>query len=68
MREVMAFAERVIDNVERVIIGKRREVELALIVLLCGGHVLIEDVPGVGKTVLATSIAASLGCHVMPFN
>jgi MoxR-like ATPase len=63
MREVMAFAERVVDNVERVIIGKRREVELALVALLCGGHVLIEDVPGVGKTVLAKSIAASLGCH-----
>jgi MoxR-like ATPase len=63
MREVMAFAERVVDNVERVIIGKRREVELALVALICGGHVLIEDVPGVGKTVLAKSIAASLGCH-----
>src|SRR5687767_16041229 len=63
MREVMAFAERVVDNVERVIVGKRREVELTLVALLCGGHVLIEDVPGVGKTVLAKSIAGSLGCH-----
>jgi MoxR-like ATPase len=63
MREVIAFAERVVDNVERVIVGKRREVELCLVALLCGGHVLIEDVPGVGKTVLAKAIAGSLGCH-----
>ncbi|MCC6628887.1 MAG: AAA family ATPase [Chloroflexi bacterium] len=63
MREVTAFAERLIDNIEQVIVGKRREIELALVALLCGGHVLIEDVPGVGKTVLAKAIAASLGCH-----
>jgi MoxR-like ATPase len=63
MREVTALAERVIANVERVIVGKRREVELTLLALLCGGHVLIEDVPGVGKTTLAKAVAASLGCH-----
>jgi MoxR-like ATPase len=49
------------DNVERVIIGKRREVELVMVALLCKGHVLIEDVPGVGKTVLAKAIARSVG-------
>lgn len=49
------------DNVERVVIGKRREVELVLVALLCRGHVLIEDVPGVGKTVLTKAVARSIG-------
>jgi MoxR-like ATPase len=62
MQEVLDFAQRVIDNVEKVIIGKHREVELVLIALLCRGHVLIEDVPGVGKTSLAKAIARSIGC------
>ena len=53
---------RLIANVERVIYGKRRQVELAVIGLLAEGHVLIEDVPGTGKTVLAKAIARSLGC------
>ncbi len=55
------FATRVIDNVEQVIIGKRDSIELLMVALLCEGHVLIEDVPGVGKTMLARSIATSLG-------
>src|SRR5918997_402908 len=54
--------EAVVGNVERVIVGKREEVELALVALLCQGHLLIEDVPGVGKTVLAKSLARSIGC------
>ncbi len=62
MQSVRAVAEQVVANVEKVIIGKRDEVELALIALLCQGHVLIEDVPGVGKTVLAKAIARSIGC------
>ena len=62
MQVIQDFAERVIDNVERVIIGKHAEVELALIALLCGGHILIEDVPGVGKTSLAKAVARSIGC------
>ena len=62
MPQVQTFAERVIANVERVIVGKRATVELAVIGLLCQGHLLIEDVPGVGKTVLARSLARSLGC------
>ncbi|MDE2900659.1 MAG: MoxR family ATPase [Chloroflexota bacterium] len=53
---------RLIDNVSRVILGKREAVEHAVIALLCGGHVLIEDVPGVGKTMLARSVARSTGC------
>jgi MoxR-like ATPase len=54
--------EAVLGNVERVIVGKREEVELALVALICQGHLLIEDVPGVGKTVLAKSLARSIGC------
>src|SRR5215207_2869352 len=59
---VQAVARLVGDNVERVIVGKRHEVLLVLVALLCRGHVLIEDVPGVGKTVLAKAVARSLGC------
>jgi len=59
---IVSLAERVVGNVEKVIIGKRREVEMTLIALLCEGHLLIEDVPGVGKTMLARSIAKSIGC------
>jgi len=50
------------DNIERVIVGKRRVAELAVTALLCEGHILIEDVPGIGKTLLARSIARSMGC------
>ncbi|WP_026369317.1 AAA family ATPase [Kallotenue papyrolyticum] len=62
MNTIQEVAERVADNVEQVIIGKRSAVDLVLIALLCRGHVLLEDVPGVGKTVLAKSIARSIGC------
>ena len=51
---------QVVDNVERVIIGKRKTIQLSLVALLCGGHVLLEDVPGVGKTMLVKAIAKSL--------
>ena len=54
--------EKVLANVERVIIGKHHEVRMALVALICRGHLLIEDVPGTGKTVLAKAIARSLGC------
>ncbi|MGH2534077.1 MAG: AAA family ATPase [Thermomicrobiales bacterium] len=59
--QVQSLANVVCDNVERVIVGKRREVQFVLVALLCRGHVLIEDVPGVGKTVLAKAIARSIG-------
>jgi MoxR-like ATPase len=62
MTNVQAFAEGVITNIEKVIVGKRATVEQAIISLLCQGHLLIEDVPGVGKTMLARSLARSLGC------
>lgn len=59
---VQAVSRLIGDNVERVVVGKRHEVLLVLVALLCRGHVLIEDVPGVGKTVLAKAIARSIGC------
>ena len=57
--DLKAFAERITANIERVIVGKREAVELAVVGLLAGGHMLIEDVPGVGKTMLARSLARS---------
>ncbi|MGH2607611.1 MAG: AAA family ATPase [Tepidiformaceae bacterium] len=62
MEDPKLVAERIIDNVTRVIIGKEQEVRLAVTALLCGGHILIEDVPGVGKTMMARAIATSTGC------
>lgn len=59
---VQAVTRAASDNVERVIVGKRHDVHLVLVALLCHGHVLIEDVPGVGKTVLAKAIARTVGC------
>jgi MoxR-like ATPase len=61
MTKMQESGDRVVANVERVIVGKHHEVQLALVALLCRGHLLIEDVPGTGKTVLAKAIARSLG-------
>ena len=60
--DVQQFCETVMDNVERVIVGKREAIELVMVALLCEGHVLIEDVPGTGKTMLARAAAASSRC------
>ncbi len=62
MDVVRELADRIIDNIENVIIGKKSVVRLTVLGLLSQGHMLIEDVPGVGKTVLAKSVAKSVGC------
>ncbi len=60
--KVQTAARKIIDNLAQVIVGKPRALELTVIGLLCQGHILIEDVPGVGKTILARSLAQSLDC------
>ena len=59
--DLAGFASQVFSNVEKVIIGKREQMELLLVAMLCQGHVLLEDVPGTGKTMLARSMAVSMG-------
>jgi MoxR-like ATPase len=61
MAEVPAVGKRVIGNIEKVVIGKRQEIILALVAYLAEGHILLEDVPGVAKTMLARALAASVG-------
>src|SRR6266576_3892855 len=58
---VQSVAERLCRNVERVLVGKRSTIQLAVIALLCEGHLLLEDVPGIGKTTLARAVAQSIG-------
>ena len=62
VQDLATAVQRVISNVERVIVGKAESVAFSLIAVICHGHVLIEDVPGVGKTVLTKAIARSIGC------
>src|SRR5579884_2193374 len=62
IRQVQDAARTVRQNVGRVIVGKEAVIDLLMVALLCEGHVLFEDVPGIGKTTLAKSLAKSLGC------
>jgi MoxR-like ATPase len=62
VQDPRSLAERIIDNIANVIIGKPDEIKMAVTALICQGHALIEDVPGVGKTMLARSLARSTGC------
>ena len=59
---IQPVTRRILENIKKVIIGKDEVVELLLVAVLCEGHVLLEDVPGTGKTTLARALAASLGC------
>jgi len=62
MADIKKFSEQVIENLEKVVVGKRQSLEMIVVGLLCQGHVLIEDVPGVGKTMMARSLARSVDC------
>ncbi len=64
MADVTAIAKKIIANVERVIVGKRRQTILSLVSWFCEGHILLEDVPGVAKTMLARALAKSVGCSL----
>jgi MoxR-like ATPase len=62
MTNVTQTAKKIISNIEEVVIGKRQEIVLTLVAYFCEGHILLEDVPGVAKTILARSLSASVGC------
>src|SRR2546421_9056569 len=62
VQDLATAVQRVVANVEKVIVGKGEAVAFSLIDVICHGHVLIEDVPGVGRTVLTKAIARSIGC------
>ena len=60
--DVQVVAEKVISNIEKVVLGKRKQISLAIAAYLAEGHILLEDVPGVAKTILARALSRSVGC------
>src|SRR5215475_2045788 len=60
--DVAAVAAKILGNIEKVVIGKRQQITIALAAYLCEGHILLEDVPGVAKTMMARALARSVGC------
>ena len=68
MKSPQEMARQIVENVSKVLVGKETAVELALVALGCEGHVLMDDIPGVGKTMLAKALAISLGCPFAGFN
>ena len=60
--DISVLAQKLKENIARVIVGKEKQIDLILTALLSGGHILLEDVPGTGKTTLAKSLAKSLSC------
>src|SRR6266481_926127 len=60
--DVATVATKLLNNIEKVVIGKRPQIVLTLVAYLCEGHILLEDVPGVAKTMLARALARSVGC------
>jgi len=62
MADIATTAKKILANVEKVIVGKRRQIVLSLVSWLCEGHILLEDVPGVAKTILARALSKSVGC------
>lgn len=63
VKKFVTFKEKLTDNVSRVIVGKEEVIELVAVAFICGGHVLIEDIPGVGKTMLIRAFSSTLGCE-----
>ncbi len=64
----LPLVEKIKENIAKVIVGKEEQTEELLLALVCGGHVLIEDVPGLGKTTLVTALARSLNCTYPAFS
>ncbi|MEM2210790.1 MAG: MoxR family ATPase [Nitrososphaerales archaeon] len=62
---IKEWIDKVLDNISRVIVGKRNGIKLALIALLCEGHILIEDILGIGKTTFARALACSVSCSFL---